>query len=356
MWVGEVGQSGINAIGKLLNGTVNPSGKLVDTHCYDDLTSPTLQNAHVTSCTNAEAMGLAFAGTCNEYYVVYQEGIYVGYRYYETRYEDAVLGNPNVGDYDYASTVAHSFGYSLSYSTFEYKNMTLNDLGDTLQFTVEVTNTSDIDGAEVVEIFMQSPYTDYDRANGVEKASVELVGYQKVAIAAGETVSVNVDVDKTELRAFDAYGADTYILYAGNYYFAAGNGAHDALNNILAAKAALRDESNGIVDPELMIDEGNEKLAVQYVVKTQDNDIFATAVTSNAITVQLDHADLNRFDADKSNDIVYLTRSDWQGTMPNAELTSKVYKAAVQIATNDDMLKDLNYTYESSTQGSIPTI
>ena len=110
LWVGEVGQSGIRAIGDLLNGKINPSGRLVDTYCYDNTTSPAVQNAYVTSYTNAAEKGLAFAKTNNEYYVVYQEGIYIGYRYYETRYEDVVLGNQNVRDYDYAKTVAFPFG------------------------------------------------------------------------------------------------------------------------------------------------------------------------------------------------------------------------------------------------------
>ncbi len=150
LWVGEVGQTGINAIGDLLKGTVNPSGKLVDTYCYDNLTSPAIQNAHATSYTNAAEAGLAFAGSNNEYYVAYQEGIYVGYRYYETRYEDYVLGNANVGDYDYASTVAYPFGYGLSYTTFSYGPMTMQEEGDTFTFNVDVTNTGAVDGAEVV--------------------------------------------------------------------------------------------------------------------------------------------------------------------------------------------------------------
>lgn len=356
MWVGEVGQSGIKAIGKLLNGTVNPSGKLVDTYCYDNLTAPALQNSHVTSYTNAQEMGLAFKMTCNEYYVVYQEGIYVGYRYYETRYEDMVLGNPNVGDYDYATTVAYSFGYGLSYSTFEYKNLTMTEQGDTLQFTVDVTNTGTVDGKEVVQIYMQSPYTDYDRANGVEKASSELVGYQKVAIAAGETVNVTVNVDKTELRAFDANGAGTYILDAGNYYFAVGNGAHEALNNILCAKAAANDTANGTVDLQKMVGTGDAALAVQYVVNELDTSIFATAITGNAITTQLDHADLNKFDTDTGNDIVYLTRSNWVDTMPKAELTAKTYAAAVQIPANEAMMPGLKYEYQSTSSGTMPTM
>ncbi len=348
LWVGEVGQSGIRTIGDLLNGTVNPSGKLVDTYCYDNLTSPAIQNAHATSYTNAAAQGLAFAGTNNEYYVAYQEGIYVGYRYYETRYEDAVMGAGNAGDYDYASTVAYPFGYGLSYTQFSYGPLSMAEQGDELAFTVDVTNSGSVEGKEVVEIFMQSPYTDYDRQNGIEKAAVELVGYQKVGLAPGETASVTVTVPKTELRAYDANGAGTYILDAGDYYFACGNGVHEALNNILAAK--------GYTAADGMTADGAASLAAKYTVSSLDTGVFATAATGAPIVNQLDHADLNRFDSDSSNDIVYLTRSDWQGTMPKADITAKSYKAAAQIAASDEMAALMNALYEKNTSGSMPAM
>ena len=352
LWVGEVGQTGINAIGDLLKGTVNPSGKLVDTYCYDNLTSPAIQNAHATAYTNAASAGLSFDSN-NEYYVAYQEGIYVGYRYYETRYEDYVLGNANVGDYDYASTVAYPFGYGLSYTTFRYGPLAMTDNGDSFTFTVDVTNTGAVDGAEAVQIYMQSPYTDYDRENGIEKASVELVGFTKVDVAAGETVTATVTVDKSEMRAYDANGAKTYIVDAGNYYFAAGNGAHEALNNILAAKAAAGDTTNGTVEPARMTAAGNAELAVQYQQAELDTTTYATADTGFAITNQLDHADLNKVDADTSNDIVYLTRSDWAGTMPQAEITATGYAAAVQIAANDELVAALNATVENIPEGAV---
>ena len=346
LWVGEVGQTGIEAIGDLLVGAVNPSGKLVDTYCYDNLTSPAIQNAYATSYTNAEEAGLSFADN-NEYYVVYQEGIYVGYRYYETRYEDYVLGNENVGEYDYASTVAYSFGYGLSYTTFSYGELSMQEEDDQLVFTVDVTNTGAVDGAEVVQVYMQSPYTDYDRENGIEKASVELVGYTKLTIAAGETETAVVSVDKSEMRSYDANGAETYIVDAGNYYYAVGNGAHDALNNILAAKAESGDTSNGTVDTSRMTGEGNADLAVLLVQDALDTTTYATSATGAEITNQLDHGDLNKFDDDTSNDVVYLTRSDWEGTMPQATITADSYEAAVQIAANDEMIAALNATVEN---------
>ncbi|MBR6954178.1 MAG: glycoside hydrolase family 3 C-terminal domain-containing protein [Clostridia bacterium] len=355
--VGEVGTYGIEALGDLLCGKANPSGHLVDTFCYDNLTSPAIQNAHVTSWLNASEAGLAFKNLCNEYYIVYQEGIYVGYRYYETRYEDVVLGNGNAGDYDYASTVAFPFGYGLSYASFEYGDLSMTDKGSALEFTVQVKNVSSAAGKEVVQIYMQSPYTDYDRQNGIEKAAVELVGFQKVAIDPGQTAVVTVTVDKSEMRTYDANGAKSYIVDAGNYYFAAGNGAHEALNNILMRKSELGDTSNGIVDLTRMSGSGQARLAVQYQVKEMDTTTYATAVTGSAVTNQLDHADLNKVDDDPSNDVVYVSRSNWQGTMPQAVITEKTYQAAVQMAANDFIVSQLaGPVYEMPTGADMPTM
>lgn len=356
LWVGEVGQNGIEAIGDLLNGTVNPSGKLVDTYCYDNLTSPAMQNTYVTSYTNAAEQGLAFKNTCNEYYEVYQEGIYVGYRYYETRYEDTVLGNANVGKYDYASTVAYPFGYGLSYTTFEYSGLTMKEDGDNFVFTVSVSNTGSVDGREAVQIYMQSPYTDYDRENGIEKAAVELVGFEKVTVPAGQTVSVDVTVPKIELRTYDANGAETYIVDAGNYYFATGNGSHEALNNILAAKAELKDTANGTVNLNKMVGTGDASLAVQYQQASMDIATYAKTADGTQITNQLNHADLNKFDDDTSNDVVYVSRSNWKNTMLKAAITATAYQAAVQIAANDAIVAGLAIQDQPESTGKMPTM
>jgi len=354
LWVGGVGQSGIGAIGALLNGSVNPSGRLVDTFCYDNTSSPAIQNAYVTSYTNAAQAGLSFNGGNNEYYTVYQEGIYVGYRYYETRYEDVVLGTDKVGDYDYAKTVAFPFGYGLNYSDLSYGKLAMNESGDVFTFTVDVTNPSDRDARDAVLIYMQSPYTDYDRQNGIEKAAVELVGYTKVDVPAGKTVSAEVSVPKTELRSYDANGQKTYILDAGNYYFSVGNGAHEALNNILSKKAADSDSAWGSVDLAKLVGSGDASLAVSYKVSAQDNSVFATAATGAAITNQLDHADLNKVDDDTSNDVTYVSRADWEGTMPKATLDGK-YTAAVQIAANKTLEDSLKTIIDSEGKGTMPT-
>ena len=347
MWIGEVGQ-GISAVGELLNGTVNPSGKLVDTYCYDNLTSPALQNAHATSYTNSKSKGLSFSEGNNEYYVAYQEGIYVGYRYYETRYEDVVMGTENVGEYDYVSTVAYPFGYGLSYSDISYDSIAMEEDSDNLKFTVNVSNSSNVDGREAVQIYMQSPYTDYDRLNGVEKASVELVGFTKVDVSAGGSAVAEITVPKTELRAYDANTAGTYILDAGDYYFTSANGSHEALNNILAAKDYTVE--NG------MTSDGNRDMVCQYNVPVQDNTAFATAITGNEIQNQLDHADLNRREGDNGDGIVYLTRSDWEGTMPVANITNGSYEAAYKMSASDDMVAQMNEVYTKNTDGEMPVV
>ena len=356
LWVGCVGQTGINAIGDLLSGKVNPSGRLVDTYCYDNTTSPAVQNVGVTAYTNAAAQGLSYSGTNNEYYVVYQEGIYVGYRYYETRYEDTVLGTAGVGSYDYASTVAYPFGYGLHYSDVSYGALAMKDNGSSLTFTVDVTNNGAADTKDSVLIYMQSPYTDYDRQNGIEKAAVELVGYTKVSVPAGQTVKAEVVVDKSELRTYDANGKKTYIVDAGNYYFSVGNGAHEALNSILMLKADKNDTAWGKVDSNRIIGAGDKTHAVQYVQKAQDNTAYATAVTGKAVTNQLEHIDLNKYDDDKTNDVTYVTRANWEGTMPKANMDDGKYAAAFVMAANDKMAADLKAIPGSDGQGTMPVM
>ena len=346
MWIGEVGQ-GISAVGELLNGKVNPSGKLVDTYCYDNLTSPAIQNAHATSYSNASAKGLSFSETNDEYYVAYQEGIYVGYRYYETRYEDMVMGTGNAGDYDYAKTVAFPFGYGLSYSSFTYDDIKMTEEEDNFVFTVNVSNKSKLAGKEAVQIYMQSPYTDYDKANGIEKASVELVGYSKVEVPAGGSTTAEIVVPKTELRSYDANGEGTYILDAGDYYFTAANGSHEAVNNILAAK--------GFTTENGMTDDGNAGMVCSFNVASMDTSVFATAVTGQAIENQLDHADLNRRDGDNDS-ITYLTRSDWEGTMPAAKINSNSYTAAYTLSASDDMIAEMRALYTKTADGEMPVV
>ena len=330
LWIGSTGVNGLRGVADLLVGDVNPSGRLVDTYCVDNTTSPAHENIYGAFWSNASDYsdltgdGPGLDGT--KYYNVYQEGIYVGYRYYETRYEDYVLGQGNAGDYNYASDVKYPFGYGLSYTTFAYSDFSVVENEDSFDVTVTVTNTGTVPGKDVVEVYFQSPYTDYDKANGVEKAAIELCGFAKTDLlgangSANDSETVTITVPKKELRAYDANNAKTYILDAGDYYFAVGRDAHDALNNVLVAKGA---------DASKMVAVGNGGYSAtgdaSFVYKwnnpTLDTTIFATSTESGeeyAITNQLESADINKLNEVGMTDgqtITWLSRNDWAGTWP----------------------------------------
>ena len=320
LWVGNLGLNGIPGVTDILSGKINPSGRIVDTFLKDNHASPAMQNYAAFPYTNADEYGLEFAQNntapgiekCNKNYVVYQEGIYVGYRYFETRYEDRVLNQGNAGNYDYASEVAFPFGYGLSYTDFEYSNFNLseNDDGD-FTVTVDVKNTGSVDGKHTVQIYFQSPYTDYDRANLVEKASVELCGFDKKTISAGSTEKYTINIKKDDLTSYDSNGARTYILDAGDYYFTVGTDAHNAINNILLAKGAEQDKLYGTGDSSLVAKWTNPEL---------DTITFSvSSYTGNAITNLFDNADLNKYDGAEGQTITYLSRKDWIGTFPSTQ-------------------------------------
>ena len=236
-----MGDYGLCSLAEIFSGKVNPSGRTVDTYEVDAMNSPAAQNFGDFAYYDEN-------GNLTKYnYVSYKEGIYVGYRYYETRYEDTILGQGNADStvgtkastdgWNYAEEVCFPFGYGLSYTNYEYSldKLDYNSDTDTFTATVTVNNTGDRDGKATVELYAQTPYTDYDKQNNVEKSSIQLLGYDKIDVAAGASETVTVDVPGYFLASYDAKGAKGYILDAGDYYFAVGNGAHEALNNVLAA-------------------------------------------------------------------------------------------------------------------------
>ena len=354
LWIGDPGQMGLNAVGDILVGDINPSGSLVDTYAYDNLSSPAARNFYPLQYEGWESYGLGTDSATgrpnynvNNSYNVYQEGIYVGYRYYETRYEDAVMGTGNAGDYDYASTVAFPFGYGLSYTDFEFSNFQVSEGADAFTVTVDVTNAGDVAGKKAVQVYLQSPYTEYDKQNGVEKAAIELAGYAKTGLVEpGETQTVTIDVDKTELRAYDANGAKTYILDAGDYYLTVATGAHEALNNVLAAK--------GYTVADGMTAEGDAAMAWKWTNPTLDTEVFSTsAATGTEITNLFDEADPNKSSVEPG-EVTWLSRSDWTGTFPTENIVLTANDALVE------SIKDVNYdaaTYDGEYAGAeMPTL
>lgn len=331
VWIGALGETGAYAVGEVLNGTVNPSGKLVDTYAFDSLGAPSMQNFGSYPITNSEV-------DRGNRYMVYGEGIYIGYLYYETRYEDVVLGNEDVKNYNYVNEVQYPFGYGLSYTEFEWSDYSVKELEDSYEISVTVKNTGSVAGKEVVQIYMQSPYTEYDIQNKIEKAAVELVGFAKTdLLKAGESQTVTVTVAKEEMKVYDAKGYGTYIVEAGDYYFTAGRDAHKALNNILAAK--------GMTTANGMDAEGTADFANKVIVKKTDATTYATSVeTGNEITNQFEEADINYYDPEYT----YLSRNDWTGTWP------KTY-ADGSLEASEEFLKDLEISFTEDKTAQMPT-
>ena len=308
LWVGEGGSTGTVAIGRILTGQVNPSGRLTDTYWVNHAYNPVYANFGEYKYTGETMPG----GTKSQSYVVYQEGIYNGYRYTETRYEDVVLGTPNVGEFDYSKVVAYPFGYGLSYTAFEYSDFSVvyNVAKDEYTATVTVKNIGSVAGKEAVQIYLQKPYTQYDRDNGVEKAAIELVGYTKTDILApGATQTVSVKVDGKWLASYDAYNAKTYIIENGIYYFTAAKNAHDAINNVLELKSQTVH-----VNKDKMTAAGNADLAAAMEVALPE-DTYSVASTGKLITNQFENADINLYEGRGDNAVTYLTRKDWAGTV-----------------------------------------
>ena len=331
MWIGGVGAYGTNAVADILAGKVNPSGSLVDTYCYDNFSAPAMKNAIPVTYAGYDGENIPdYAET----YLIYQEGIYVGYKYYETRYEDFVMGTGNAGSYAYRGDVAFPFGHGLSYTTFDYSDMTAvyNSETDQFEVTLTVTNSGAVAGKETVQIYAQSPYTDYDKQNKVEKAAVQLIGFGKTAIlqpGASETVKINVE--KRDLAAYDTYGAGTYILDAGNYYLTAATDSHNAVNNILAAKGFTPETTENRMDAA-----GNAALTFLYTQDALDTLTYATSANGTKITNQLSLADPNLYEGTKGQNVTWLSRNDWTGTYPSDE--------QIVLQLTDMLIRDLQRT------------
>ena len=230
-WTGALGQDGMRAVAQVLSGAVNPSGSLPDTFVYNSLSAPAAANLGDYTIRNSEE-------EFGNKYLVYAEGIYVGYRYYETRYEDTVLGTSSGAPFSYDGDVAFPFGYGLSYTDFKLQNMKMELGKKGYEVTVEVRNTGERAGREVVQFYIQKPYSQYASKNGLEVPSVELAGFAKTGeIEPGESEKVKIVIAEEAFKSFDAGGKGTYIIDGGTYLVTAAQDAHTAVNNILLYKS-----------------------------------------------------------------------------------------------------------------------
>lgn len=362
LWIGFPGCYGMLGVSDILCGRTSPSGALPDIYATYNMSAPAMQNMGNFQYENGAEMltrGAGQTGGTTGNYLIEAEGIYVGYRYYETRYYDSVFGNGNAGspvgayasstEWDYDKEVAYGFGYGLSYTDFtqefegepEFNVSTDPETGvcdATAVFHVKVTNTGDMAGKSIVQIYGQAPYTE----GGVEKSAVQLLNFGKTdTLKPGESQVVSVKVDLQYIASYDnTYDngdgtVGTYILDPGTYYFAMGNGAHDALNHMMARQGA---------DPESLSGESNSAMAYEHKI-TEDfisSTAFSVSKTGEKISNQLDYADWNYF---QPGEVTYLSRTDWAGTYPksytdmtlvNEELINLLNGNYYTIQTDDD--------------------
>ena len=224
VWCPGTGNVGFNALGKVFSGEVNPSGKTPDTFIYDMTTAPWWNNAEKTEYTNLADMAVEGmnAGTAQVYapaFTNYVEGIYVGYKYYETAAQE--------GSIDYDKTVQYPFGYGLSYTEFEQKMGELEEKDGQISVDVEVTNTGDVAGKDVVEVYYKPPYTN----GGIEKASANLIEFAKTdLLQPGESQTVTVTFSIEDMASYDENHAKAYVLEKGDYAISINSDSHTVLD------------------------------------------------------------------------------------------------------------------------------
>lgn len=317
-------------IANVLTGKVNATGALASAFVRDHQSIPAVQNVggdyfadYEIVCRNDDPrypgkeignIGTGSFGGADTYnggmYIVEAEGIYVGYKYYETRYFDAVMGQGNANSaagatqgsaWNYSDEMLYTFGHGLSYLDYTQtiKSVTVDrSVNGNITAVVEVKNNSNQDGKFLTQLYVQQPYTDYDRTNLVEKSAVMFLNSAKVDVAAGKSKEVTITIPTKYLASYDANNAKTYILDAGDYYFTVAAGAHEAVNNILAAQG--KTVADGM-------DAAGSKAVVSWKLDQLDNTTFAIA-NNTTVTNVADDADLNYW---LPGTVTYLTRQDW---------------------------------------------
>ena len=348
MWIGYPGVYGFEAVAQVLKGEANPSGRLGDIYAVNSALSPAMQNyggsevGTEIAWTNASS----YSGMNVNSYLVEAEGIYTGYRYYETRYADSLLADDarnavsakagtyvnynkeeltfkpatTDGQWVYSNEVSYPFGYGLSYTDFTQTLTSVEVSADhkTATATVTVTNNGSVAGKSVVQLYAQLPYEDGD----VEKSAIQLIDYEKTdLLASGASETVILNIDMSNLASYDYEGAKTYRMDAGTYYFAIGESSHDALNNILAEQGVsgmVNTDGTAYAAPQ-------ENKVDEWTLAEDDTTTFAVSDTTNKeITNQVTEGDYatdvnywlkNGIDAD-IDEVIYLSRSDWNNTFP----------------------------------------
>ncbi|MDO5325525.1 MAG: glycoside hydrolase family 3 N-terminal domain-containing protein, partial [Clostridia bacterium] len=272
LWVGSPGAVGFNAVGSVLTGVVNPSGRLTDIYAYDLTTAPAFYNA-----------GSFTYGNLKRNYVEYAEGIYVGYRYYETAAADSFI--------DYDQTVQYPFGYGLSYTSFSQAIESFVDGGGNIIMQVKVENTGSVPGKDVAQVYYTAPYTQ----GGIEKAHVVLAGFGKTKLLnPGESETLTISFREEDMASFDTKGAGCYVLEAGDYAIKLMSNSHQVIDSRIHTVAKT-----------VTYGEGNARSTDRSAAVARFADVENSQITG------------------------YLSRADWAGTFPKFRVDGKEASAQV---------------------------
>lgn len=296
IWIGNPGSVGFNAVGNVLAGEVNPSGRLADTYAYDATSAPSFYNIGEFPYTNSDFVN--GKNTWHYKYIDYAEGIYVGYRYYETRYVDNATGK--IDETAYQSAVQYPFGYGLSYTNFKQEITDFKSDEKTISMEVKVTNNGDRKGKDVVQAYYTAPYT----VGGIEKSQVVLAGFDKTELLEpGESETVTLEFPVEEMASYDYQKEKAYVLEKGNYQIKLMANSHDVI-----------DAKNYEVPATIVY--GDEQ-------KRESDQETAT----------------NQFD-DMLGDVTYVSRADWEGTLPKEVAKPKEASEELLAALKDFSIEE----------------
>lgn len=340
LWIGYPGFAGLEGVADMLVGNSAPTGRLVDTYATSSYSSPAMSGFGDFTWANITTRG-------QNKYIVYAEGIYIGYKYYETRYYDQILNKHNAtsskgtfassAGWNYADEMDYTFGYGTSYANFkeEVVSLSWDQSKHEVNAEVKVTHLGNQTGSlyegatkHTVELYVNTPYID----GGVEKSAISLIGYGKTKeLKEGESDTVKISASDYLFASYDqnaTNGADNtkkgcYILDQGDYVFAVGSDAHDALNNVLALNGV-----GGLFDAKGNSVTGNPSLAKKVNLAAYDNVTYAKSENGELVYNRFDGLlDLNDYVDDS---ITYLTRNDWNTFPVHKELDGLLAPDAVK--------------------------
>ena len=360
------GAVGFKSLGKILNGTVNPSGKTVDTFAADCTLTPTYVNFNKgdgeTSYTNTSYTrdiwlskfkgGPEFEARFREY----EEGVYMGYRWYETAADMDYFTSDNLPDgvtdpyYNRDNGVVYPFGYGLSYTTFTQKISAFTESGNSVTVSVDVTNTGKVAGKDVVQLYYSAPYTDFDAENMIEKSTVNLLDYGKTKLLeSGESDTVTITFNKEDMASYcfthDNGNGTTgcYVLEGGDYVISARSDSHNVLDEktLTVADTFWYDGS----------DENHIRESDKNAQSARNDDGTPTGEPENtelgnfAVTNEFENANTYMTDPTVGNDVTILSRNDWANTQPTAP-TDKTRTAS------DTVIGWLDYNFTTTDLGN----